>query len=437
MGITKKMALLIWLGIAFLLAGMFLNLSISIFVIYNFIMLALFLFDYKMSPGSGSFDIERVHEGVFEIGREKKVYIRVLNKSRRDAHMQVVDTIPQGMEHSGTPIPLICPARGQSSVDYTLRPTRRGSFMLGSIHVRLKGLLGLCTKSFEIKCSEAIPVYPDLYPMKKYHLMSRSRLLQQDDSSIHKMYGIGTDFQYLREYTTDDEYRKINWNATARSNSLITGVYDVEKNQNIIICIDTDRNMMSMAGGLSRLDHSVQSALVLAQVAIDKGDRVGLLIFGNDVKLFLRPAKGPSQLDKILHAVYSLQSSYYESDFNELVSYLETFQRKRSLVCIFSHPRDEETCKDLTLSLGPLIRKHVVLMVSILNPGIREILHSPVKDQHSAYLKAASAYRLSTEHNASTIMSRMGINSIMAEPERLTPEVVNRYIAVKKAMRIS
>lgn len=437
MGITRRMVFLVWLGIILLLAGTYVNLNISIFIIYNSALFILLMLDYKISPGSDSFEVERVYDDIFEIGKEKEILIKVKNRSSRNVHMQLKDTVPDEMKQGSALVSLICHPLKHEYCSYHVRPIKRGSFSFGSIYVRYHGTLGLCTKSFEEKCRQDVPVYPDLHPMKKYHLLSRSRLLQTDDSSAHKMYGIGTDFQYLRDYTTDDEYRKINWNATARSHKLITGVYDVEKSQTVIICIDTGRNMMSVSEGLSRLDHSIQSALVLAQVAIDKGDRVGVVIFGNDVKLFLKPDKGPAQLNKILQAVYSLQADYYESNFNELISYLETYQRKRSFLCIFSHTGDEETCRDLASSLSPLVKKHAVLMVSILNPGLTKILDFDVKSPHDAYTKAASAYRLNTEHNASTIMSRLGISNIMVKPDQLTPETVNRYTAMKKAMKIS
>lgn len=436
MGMTKRMVLLIWLGCIFIIAGMYLNVNTSIFIIYNAVVLSLFLLDYKISPAVEDLKIERLYENRFEIGKEKTISLKVTNLGGRDAHIIVKDTPPSEMEHDDRLLTLCCAPGEAAYRDYKVRPVRRGNFNFGSVFAVSGGALGLCTKKFVFPLSETVPVYPDLYPMKKYHLLCQRRLLQQDDSAIHKAYGIGTDFQYLRDYTTDDEYRKINWNATARSHKLITGVYDIEKNQDIIICMDTGRTMLSISGGLSRLDHSVESALVLAQVAIDKGDRAGLLIFGSETKLFLKPAKGGAQLNRIIDALYSLQPDYYESDFNEMVCNIQAYQRKRSLICIFSHTKDEESCKEITASLKPLAQRHAVLMVSILNSGLNRILNKPTEGLQHAYTKAAAAYRLDTEYNASTIMSRLGISNIMVEPNQLTSQVVNRYINMKKNMII-
>ncbi|MGE4283596.1 MAG: DUF58 domain-containing protein [Clostridia bacterium] len=437
MGVTKRMVLFIWAGGVLLLLGMYLQLHGSIFIIYNTALVGLYLLDGKISPKHEEFVIERIYKDIFEIGKEKSIIVQVSNNSRRTVFIRLKDTVPADLRAKGEPITLICAAGEISAGSYTVRPLKRGSYDFGNIFVRYTGALGLCTKQFQVLSGEVISVYPDLYPVKKYHLLCGKKLLDHNDAAVHKVFGIGTDFQYLREYTSDDEYRRINWKATARNNKLITAVYDVEKNQNVIVCIDTGRTMISQAGRMTRLDYSIESALVLVQVAIDKGDQVGLIIFGNEVMQFIKPAKGTAQMRKILQAVYGVQPEYYESDFSELVSYLQTYQRKRSLICIFSHPKDEESCKEITAVLQPLNKKHVLLMVSILNPGLNEMLDKPVQNMQDIYAKAAAVYRIGTEQHASTIMARRGIVNIMTEPHRLTPEVVNRYIAMKRAMRIS
>ncbi|WHH58113.1 DUF58 domain-containing protein [Petroclostridium sp. X23] len=437
MGVTSRMVLLVCAGGIFLLSGMYLHLHISIFIVYNTVLAGVYLLDLKMSPQQKDFTIHRKYDDVFEIGKEKKVSLCIFNASGRAVVMQLKDTVPVDWKPNPSLITLNCAAGQDAAGHYTVCPNKRGSYALGNIFVRYSGVLGLCTKQFQVLSGETVPVYPDLYPMKKYHLMSQKRILNKDDAAAHKVFGIGTDFQYLREYTSDDEYRKINWKASARAHRLITGVYDVEKNQNVIICIDTGRTMMPANGNIVRLDYCIQSALVLAQVAIDKGDQVGVLIFGNEVKKFIKPAKGPAQMHKILQGIYGIQPEHYESDFNELVSYLQTYQRKRSLVCIFSNQRDEENGKELAAVLQPLNKKHVLFMVSILDPGLKKLLNRPVRNQQDTYIKAAAVYRIGTEQNASVIMTRMGVKNIMTEPHRLTPEVVNRYIALKKVMRIS
>ncbi|NLY43871.1 MAG: DUF58 domain-containing protein [Clostridiaceae bacterium] len=434
---TKRMIYLVWLGVLFLLIGKYIQLHTTVFIIYNSILACLYVLDVRLSPKKDSFNVERIYDPLFEIGKEKNIFIQISNYSDKEMAFQVKDTVPAELESGKDIMSALCAPGQIVSVSYKVKPVKRGSYTFGDVFIRYKGVLGLCTREFRVSLQQNISVYPDLYPMKRYHLLAKKRLLDRHDNAVHKDKGMGTDFQYLREYTTDDEYRKINWKATARAHKLITGEYGIEKNQNVLICIDTGRVMISPAGKMTRLDHSIESALVLAQVAMDQGDRVGLLVFRDDVKLFLKPDKGPAQLNKILDALYPLQPAYYESSFHELVDYLQKHQRKRSFVCIFSHLRDEESCKELAQILYPINKKHALMMVSILNPGLKDELNRPAEDMHHLYIKAAASYRIDTERNASFLLSKMGITNVLTEPNHLTPEVVNRYIAIKKKMGIS
>lgn len=436
MGITKRAVMLIWAGSLLLLLGMLLHVSFGIFIMYNGIILGLCLLDLHITPKAEDFKVERVWKDTFEIGKEKTLSIKVHHSTGHKIFLQLQDTIPAKMKYEHRSLSCICAPNEAATVAYTVCPMLRGNYDFGSIYVRYQGILGLCTRQFQADCSETIPVYPDLVPLKKYHLMAQQRQLQKHDAAIHKVHGMGTDFQNLREYNTDDEYRKINWTATARTNKLITGVYDEEKSQNVIIAIDTGRSMMSAAGDKSTLDYAIESALVLAQVALDRGDRVGLVIFGEGVKFFLKPSKGARQLNRILDAVYALQPQYYESDFNELAAYLGIHERKRSLLCIFSKFADEESPKELVGVLNPLNKKHALLMISLLNPGLKKLRDLPAEKLQNIYMKAAAVHKLRTEHQVSFILNSLGFSNIVAEPERLTPEVVNRYIIMKRQIKL-
>jgi len=435
---TRRMAILVLLGVLPLLAGMLWGVHISIFIIYNLLLAAAFLLDKTLSPEKADFQVERFHERNLEMGRENQVSLQVSNRSRYPVSLEIVDTLPEGaLQNPYSPGLFVnCAPGGVAKVSYSLVPEKRGSYSFGSVHLNCRGVLGLVSRRFSYPLQEEIAVYPNLQPLKKYRLRARKDHLLDAEDRAHQVPGVGTDFQGLREYTTDDEFRKINWNATARMHKLITNTYDMEKSQNILLAIDVGRVMMGEAGGMSKLDHAIQAALVLAQVAMDKGDKVGLLVFHHEVKAFIKPDKGKGQMEKILQTLYRLQPEYYESDFREMVAYLGAYQRKRSLVCIFSQLTDEESGKELASVLGLLRERHAVLYVSLLNPGLRKIVDGPDMQLTDIYQKAAAVYRLKTERETSERLLRMGIPNILAEPEGLTPQTVNRYLLMKKQMKV-
>jgi len=435
-GVTKQFVVLIMTGCIFILLSGLINFYIGAFLIYNFALLGLFLLDVKTSCKPTELKIQREFSLPVEIGKLQHVTISVYNNSKQKLRIILRDSVPAEIKCEDSSVSIVCGPGECSTGQYEIFPVKRGDYVFGNIAVRLTGPLGLCIRQFEMPSEHSLPIYPDLQPLKKYRLLANNKRFLKEDAAIRKVRGIGTDFQGLREYTSDDEFRKINWQATARTNKLISNIYDVEKSQDIIIAVDTGRTMISQAEGLSRLDHSVQSALVLAQAALMNGDRVGLLIFGDKTKLFLKPSKNKDQINKILDALYPIQPEYYESDYNELVSNLQILQRKRSLVCLFTHIRDEESCRELAETLTHLNKKHVLMLVSVINPGLKKLIDADTINMEAIYGKSSAIHRLNAERNASLILSHCGITNIITEPGQLTPEIINRYIAIKKQMKL-
>ncbi|MGI6705992.1 MAG: DUF58 domain-containing protein [Clostridia bacterium] len=432
---TKRMVLLVWLGMIPLIAGMFLDVHITVFLLYNGILAGLYLLDRYISPSPNQFRLERIHEGRLEIGRDNRIGIRVVNTSKRRISLLIRDMVPEELADEYPALSLDC-RPGTTEGYYLLRPRKRGNYRFGDLYGRYTGVMGLYMSQFRYPSKEDIPVYPNLQPLKKVRFTAHRQNLVEPGARAHRVMGLGTDFRGLREYSTDDEFRRINWNASARHHKLISNEYDVEKGQTLIIAMDTGRGMLGRSEGLSRLDHSIQSALVLAQAAVDKGDQVGLVVFGNAIKASLKPARGMVQVEKIIQTLYGLEAEFYESDYRELVSHLGIYQRKRALICLFTHIGDEERGKDLAAVLAPLRKKHSLLLISLQNPIFKGLVAAPVENLQHVYTKAAALYRLKTERDAGRILAGLGIPSISAVPQDLNLEVIQRYIAMKKQLRM-
>src|SRR5947207_16008339 len=109
--------------------------------------------------------------------------------------------------------------------------------------------------------------------------MTRRGLLEEIGLRSARIRGRGTEFQSVRDYQPDDDYRRINWKATARRHRPITTLYETERSQRLIVMIDLGRMMLSRVGELTKLDAAINAALLLCYVALVHGDRVGLLSF--------------------------------------------------------------------------------------------------------------------------------------------------------------
>ena len=139
-----------------------------------------------------------------------------------------------------------------------------------------------------------------------------------------KAYGVGLEFESLREYRPDDDFRRINWKASARKGRIIAQNFDVERSQSLMIVLDSGRMMMTGVAQMTKIDYAINAALLLSYVAMKEDDRVGLLTFSREVKRLLPPAKGKRQLHVIINALQKKEDSMEEPDFSAMDASPET-----------------------------------------------------------------------------------------------------------------
>ena len=111
--------------------------------------------------------------------------------------------------------------------------------------------------------------------------------------------GGGTEFDQLRDYTPDDESRRIDWAATARTGRPIVRTYRAEQNQVVVTLLDNGRVMAGQVAGVPRVEHAMDAAMALTSVAARLGDRAGLVAFDATVRAVVPPASGARQVGRV------------------------------------------------------------------------------------------------------------------------------------------
>src|SRR5207245_9803990 len=154
---------------------------------------------------------------------------------------------------------------------------------------------------------EDVQVYPDLLEVRRHEARVRTTLVRAGGYRTRRLPGAGREFSHYRDYTVDDDYRSVNWKATARRGKPITAVYESEHSQDIIYCLDIGRMMAARVGNLTKLDHAINAVLMLTDVSQAFQDNLGLLVFSHTVHRYLPPAKGHAQHAHFLQALYSVQ----------------------------------------------------------------------------------------------------------------------------------
>jgi uncharacterized protein (DUF58 family) len=267
--------------------------------------------------------------------------------------------------------------------------------------------------------------------LKKYELFARRGLNYDQGLAKLKMIGMGSEFESLRRYVNGDEMSRIEWKATAKRMKLIVKNYQPEKQQSIIVAIDVGRATAGEFGGFSRVDYLVNATLMLAYVALRQNDWFSMIAFSDKIESYLPPVNGLKNIDRVARSLFELQPHLVESDYGAACRFLGLKNRKRSLLCMMTDVVDADASNVIIAYMARFARYHLPLTVTLSNPEVQSIAEEPLVKSDDLYSKAVALDTLAARSKALLLMRQKGITVLDVPPNRLTPELINRYTMIK------
>lgn len=388
--------------------------------------------DYFISTEESSIIIERCSEERLSIYEKEVVCFQVYNKNDYKIYVEIKDEVPDFHFYIEDKI-----MRGEimphekKIFKYFVTPKKRGAFNFGNVHIKCEGKLKFCMKIFKVNLNKEYKVYPNLKNLRKYKLnICNNRLLKQGQRNL-KVIGKGTSFESLREYVTGDDYRKINWKATARFNKPIINRYEPEKNQHVHILIDTGKPMSYTVRGYKKLDMVINAAIVLSDVVNQNGDKSALLLFNTKVDKAVLPGKGSAHRSKILETLYHINSTNEISNYDDAFYYLKKKERHRSIVFIFTDFDTVEEAENMIKMLPIISRNNVVIMMLIRNESLEKIGSQKVINEEGLFNKGVALELLNERSKIINLLNKKGIFCVECTGENFEYAVVNKYIQIK------
>jgi uncharacterized protein (DUF58 family) len=398
---------------------------------YGVLCLGLLALDWRLAEPLRRFEVHREHDAKLNLGADNIVHLTIRNRSRRPARFWLRDEPPDAFQietrlHSGTVTGL-----GQWEGQYKVRPLRRGDYRFGDLHLRWGGPLGLVIRQARVAAAGAVKVYPNLLDVRRYDLLLRRNRLQELGLRHARMMGQGTEFERLREYLPDDDFRRINWKATARRNRPVAIEYQTERSQNVILAIDIGRMMQSPVAHMAKLDYVVNAALLLTYVATGKGDKIGMMAFADDVMRYMGPRQGRGQFYRMLELLYAVEAQPVEPDYRRAFSYLALKQRKRSLIVIFTDLSGGLSMQSLASHLAAMARHSLPLVVTISDPEVHAASQQHPTDSLSVYQRASAAQLLEERQLTLDTLRKQGVLVLDVPANQLSIAVIDRYLELK------
>lgn len=486
---SPRLAVYVGLGAALWLASAFVPIFGVLAFIYNAVVIAIALIDLNYSPKPADFEVWRTFEPKMNLGVPNTVTLHARSGARQKSTLIVRDEVPDSFAiatdeaprfQDNVPLPTLPRAvlrletQDEESGAYKLTPNRRGDFNFGALSGRYGTTLGLWFRQFRrTPDDKGARVYPDMTGVRRYELALREGKMRDIGLHLLKLRGRGTEFESLRDYTSDDEFKSINWKASARSGKLIATNYEIERDQTVVICLDCGRMMTSMAsskaeipvaqravtadenwqnaapgakpGGvaasgapmsvvetpLSKLDCAINATVLLAHVSASMGDNVGLLLFSDTVLNYLPPRKGRIQTGQIIEALYGAQPSLVEPDYQVAYEHLLTRRLRRSLIVTFTDIIDPEASRELLNASAALRRHHNALCVTINNRDVTALAAQYPNTPGELYEKAMAKRMISQRESALENLRAFGVGILDVEARELSVATVNRYLNMK------
>jgi uncharacterized protein (DUF58 family) len=396
-------------------------------------LLLLVVFDAFSAPARGFVHLQRTMPGSAGIGDSAEGSYRVTSSWARPSAATVFDAMPAAVgRHSGSHTDTILQPFGEASLPIRFTPVRRGEHKLGSAVVRVTGVLGLVRRALRFEPDDSLLVTPSLAGVRRYRLLALQHRLRDAGVRVVRRRGEGTNFAGLREYAVGDDPRRIDWKATARRGKVISREYTVEQGQTIMIAIDAGRMMTQLAGELPRFEHALSSALVLTDVALHSRDQVGLIVFDDEVRTFVQPARGTAALEGIRNSLVAARATMVEPDYAMAFRTIEARHRKRSLIVLFTDVIDSRSSQAIVAYTARSAIRHLPLVVALRNDQLAGAAEPRDVESSSHLYESAAAEELVSAREAALLrMRRAGVSVLDISPRLMTAAVINRYLELK------
>lgn len=368
----------------------------------------------------------------FSNGDENKITIQLTNNRPYKIYVEVIDELPVQFQQRNWQKNFTLNAREIFSFDYLLKPRERGEYLFGIINLFLRGPLNMVIRHITSSEEKKVVVYPSYLQMKKYQLMAVTNQLQMSGSRRLRKLGSSLEFEQIKEYVQGDDYRRLNWKASARKNSLMINNHMDERSQQVICLIDKGRSMRMPFDGMTLLDFSINATLVLSNIVLMKQDKSGLLTFGKRIDQFVQPEKKPAQINIILETLYKQQTDFMDSDFENLYVYLRYHLNQRSLLILFTNFESLYGMERQLPYLKQLSTHHPLLVVFFENTELVSLQQQKARTTEEVYYKTIANKFALEKRLIVKELQKHGIMSLLTSPQKLTANTINKYLELKE-----
>lgn len=413
--------------LAYFFPSLLLPAKISLYLLIATIFLDAFMM-FRIREG---IQAERVVPDKLSNGDDNSIVLTLFNAYPYAVDVRVIDELPIQFQVRDFQLSLNMAAGGRAERTYTVRPLTRGAYEYGDILVFAAGPIGLIVRRFCIAQKQTVPVYPSFIQMRKYQLLAISNRLTEMGIKKIRRVGHSTEFEQIKGYVRGDDYRTINWKATARTSNLMVNQFADEKSQHVYCLIDKSRVMKMPFEGMSLLDYAINTSLVLSNIALYKQDKAGLITFAERLSSVVLANRSSMQMNLIMETLYNQQTRFLESDYERLYGFVKRNITHRSLLVLFTNFETLNALKRQIPFLQKLAKIHLLVTVFFENTELKNLVQSKPENTEEIYIKTIGEWYAFEKRQMLKELEQHGIMGILTPPKQLTVNTLNKYLELK------
>ena len=380
---------------------------------------------------STKLEAKRELKDQLNLGDDNHVKIYIQNHHNLPAILKVIDEIPYQFQIRDFSRFLTLNPGESRTLDYYVKPVKRGAYKFGSLNVFVGSFLRMVQRRVKFSQDFEAKAYPSVRLMREFELKVFTHSnLSQGVKKVRRL-GNNQEFEQIKPYVQGDDFRKVNWKATSRKGELMVNQYQDERSQSIYSIVDKSRAMKMPFNDMTLLDYSINSTLVISNIALRKDDKVGLLTFSDKLGVHVKAEKLGGQLRKLMENLYRQKTRYNEANFEMLYYGVRQNLKGRSLVFLYTN---FETMYAMERAL-PMLRKigklHLLVVIFFENTGLIERAETKALTIQDIYTQTMAQKAVIEKQTIAAELQKYGINTILTTPEKLNVDTINKYLELK------
>jgi uncharacterized protein (DUF58 family) len=397
-----------------------------------YLLLGIFVFDiFLLYRNKTGIQAQRILPEKLSNGDDNSIEIKVVNRFQFKTSVKIIDELPIQWQVRDFKIESILKPSEEKRFTYQVRPTQRGEYHFGNLNIYASSVLGLVARRQQFAAEAMVPNYPSFLQLKKYDFLAFTNKLKLLGLKKIRRIGHTLEFEQIKEYTSGDDVRNLNWKATAKRNSLMVNQFQDEKSQPVYSVIDKGRVMKMPFNQLSLLDYAINATLVISNIVLKKHDKAGMFSFSRKVEDRVLAQRRSGQMHLILESLYNVETDFSESDFSRLYVDVKRHIKQRSLLLLFTNFETMDALHRQLPYLQAINKTHLLVVIFFENTELKSFMNKKAQTTHQVFEKTIAEKFIYEKKLIVNELHKYGIQSILTAPENLTVNTINKYLEIK------